>query len=51
MDAPRNECVENLEISIPDKNKTCFSHLAKVQEVTALNVLKETNNLLDFLKL
>jgi hypothetical protein len=33
-----------------DKKKS-FSHLAKVQEVTALNVLKETNNLLDFLKL
>ena len=35
VDAPRNECAENFEISIPDKNKTCFSHLAKVQEVTA----------------
>ena len=51
MDAPRNECAENFEIFIPDKNKTCFSHLAKVQEVIALNVLKETNSPLDFLKL
>jgi hypothetical protein len=28
-----------------NKKQNCFSHLAKVQEVTALNVLKETNNL------
>jgi hypothetical protein len=28
VDAPRNERAENFEISIPDKNKTCFSHLA-----------------------
>jgi len=40
VDAPRNECAENFELSIPDKNKTYFSHLAKIQEVTCFKRLE-----------
>ena len=38
--APRKEWAENLDISISDRNKTSFNHLAKLQVVMDLNVWK-----------
>ena len=38
--APRKEWAENLDISISDRNKTSFNHLAKLQVVMELNVWK-----------
>ena len=37
---PRKEWAENLDISISDRNKTSFNHLAKLQVVMELNVWK-----------